>query len=245
MRIGDGFSWKCRNGNEHWKLVVVRNPLSRCGSPSCLVSTGVVRQQVVDREGGVFYAKMVEMFRKVTRAAHVHVLYHQSCAAKDNADGNGFNTSVQSYAMAVHSDSSRHAAEEAFLRFAVNAVDAKFCKGRFVYINAWRNITTDPIENNHLAVCDETTLVSPDDYLASDLFMPRARLMQYGLSDHNATKHCWYYFPKMEMDEVSLFKQFESDTALLGRMTFHTAFVDPNEIPDAPEHRVSCLSVLS
>ena len=122
--------------------------------------------------GGVFYVKMVEMSRKVTGAAHVHVFHHQSRAAKDNADGNGFNTSVQPYAMAVHSDSSRHAAEEAFLRFAGNAVDAKLCKGRFVYINAWRNITTDPIENNHLAVCDETALVSPDDYLTSDLFMP-------------------------------------------------------------------------
>ena len=50
-------------------------------------------------------------------------------------------------------------------------MDAKFCKERFVYINAWRNITTDPTENNHLAVCDETSLVSADDNLASDLFM--------------------------------------------------------------------------
>ena len=113
----------------------------------------------------------------------------------------------------------------------------KFCKGRFVYINAWRNITTDPTENNHLAVCDETSLVAPDDYLASDLFMPGARLMQYGLNDHNAAKHRWYYFPKMQMDEVLLFKQFDSDTALPGRMTFHTAFVDPTVRPDAPERQ--------
>jgi len=83
----------------------------------------------------VYYAEMVEMFKKVTGAAHVHVFHHQLRAAKDNSDGNGFNTSVQPYAMRVHSDSSRHAAEEAFLRFAGNAVDAKFCK----------NITTDPI----------------------------------------------------------------------------------------------------
>ena len=185
--------------------------------------------------GGVFYVRMVDMFRKVTGAAHVHVSHRQLRATKDNADGNGFNTSVQPHAVAVHSDSSRHAAEEAFLRFAGNAVDAKFCKRRFVYINARRNITTDPIENNHLAVCDETSLVAPDDYLALDLFMPGARLMQYGLSDHNAAKHRWYYFPKMQMDEVLLFKQIDSDTALPGRMTFHTAFVDPTVRPDAPE----------
>ena len=40
-------------------------------------------------------------------------------------------------------------------------------KGVLVYINAWRNITTDPIENNHVAVYHKTYLVSPDDNLAS------------------------------------------------------------------------------
>ena len=134
-----------------------------CGSFSCLVSTAAVGQQFIDREGGVFYVRMVELFKKVTGVAHVHVSHHQ--------------------------------------------------------------------------LCDETSLVSPDDYLASDLFMPGARLMQYGLSDHNAAKHRWYYFPKMQMDDVLLFKQFESDTALPGRMTFHTAFVDPTVRPDVLERQ--------
>ena len=61
--------------------------------------------------------------------------------------------------------------------------------------------------------------------------------MQSGLRDHNAAKRRWYYFPKIQMDVVSQFKQFESDTALLGRMTFHTAFVDPIVIPDDPERQ--------
>ena len=106
-------------------------------------------------------------------------------------------------------------------------------KRRFVYINAWRSITTNPIENHYFAVCNETALVSSDVYLASDLFVPGTRLMQYGLRDHNAAKHRWYYFQKMQMDEVLLFKQFDSDTALAGRMTFHADFVDPTVRPDA------------
>ena len=70
--------------------------------------------------------------------------------------------------------------------------------------------------------------MAPDDYLASDLFIPGGfRLKQDGLSDHNAAKHRWYYFLKMHMDVVLLFKQFDSDTAFPGRMTFHTAFVNP------------------
>ena len=152
------------------------------------------------------------MIKKVTGEVHIHVFHQQLRDAKDNADGNRFNTSVQPYVVAVH-NSSRYPAEEVFLRFAGNTVDAKFCKGRFVYINAWRNITTDPIENNHLAVYDETSLVSPDDNLASDLFLPGARSMQYGLSDHNVAKRRWYNFPKIQMDVELQFKQFASDTA--------------------------------
>ena len=58
---------------------------------------------------------------------------------------------------------------------------------------------------------------------------------QYGLSDHNAAKHRWFYFLTMQMDAVLLFKQFESDTTFPVRMTFHTAFVVPIARPDAPE----------
>ena len=119
---------------------------------------------------------MLEMFKKVTGAAHVHISHNHFRDAKDKSDGNGLNSSVQPYAMAVHCVSSQHAAEEAFLRFAGNAADAKFCKGNFMYINALRNITRDPTENNHLAVCDETSLVSSNDYLVSDLFMPGAKV---------------------------------------------------------------------
>ena len=46
-----------------------------------------------------------------------------------------------------------------------------------------------------------------------------------------------YFFPKMQKDDVLLFKQFDSDTKLPGRMTFHTAFVDPTVRPDAPERQ--------
>ena len=88
-------------------------------------------------------------------------------------------------------------------------------------------------------------LWSSNDYLVSDLFIPEARFTQYGLSDHNAAKHRWYYFPKMQMDEVLLFKQFETDTSLPGCMTFHTAFVDPTVRPDGPERQsIECRAFL-
>ena len=115
-----------------------------------------------------------------------------------------------------------------------------------MYINAWRNITTDPIENSHLAVCNVTSLVAPDVYLASDLFMPGARLVQHGLCDHTAAKHRRFYCSKIRVDEVLLFKQFGSGTALPGRLTFHTVFVVPTARPDAPERQsIECRALQS
>ena len=131
VRNAGGFSCEWNNGNELWDLVVVRNFFARSGSSSCLVSTTAVGQQFVDREGSVFYVKMLEMIKKVTGAVHVHVFHHQVRDAGDNADGNGLNTSVQPYVVAVHNNSSRYAAEEVFLRFPGNSVDAKFCKRAF------------------------------------------------------------------------------------------------------------------
>ena len=47
--------------------------------------------------------------------------------------------------------------------------------------------------DNHLAVCDETSLVSPDDYIPCDLFMGLGgSIVQYRLAERNAKKHRWY-----------------------------------------------------
>ena len=99
------------------------------------------------------------------------------------------------------------------------------------------NITADPLGNNHLAVCNVTSLVAPDVYLASDLFIPGARLVQHGLSVHTGANHRRFYCSKIQVGEVLLFKQFGSDTALSGCLTFHTAFVVPAARPDAPERQ--------
>ena len=84
--------------------------------------------------------------------------------------------------------------------------------------------------------------------LASDLFTPGGRLTQYGLTDHNAVKHRWYYLPTMQMDGVLPFKRSDSDTVLTGCMAFHVALADPTVRPDSPESehrgRLPCLSAL-
>jgi len=184
--------------------------------------------------GKDYYEEIAELFKKTTGAEEVIVFHHQvRNAEKNNGSIKNINTSIQGYAKYIHSDTHPASAEDQFKNMA-SGLDKKYRTGRFLYINAWRNISETPIGNNHLAVCDETSLVSPDDYITSDLFGHGYSIQQYGLLDRNSAQHRWYYFSNMKKDEVLLFKQWDSDTSLSGRVTFHTAFTDPNAPKDTP-----------
>ena len=63
--VGDEFSCKRSNGNELWSLLVARNHVAKYGILFCWDSTAAVGQQLVDREGGVSYVKLSELFKKV------------------------------------------------------------------------------------------------------------------------------------------------------------------------------------
>jgi len=104
--------------------------------------------------------------------------------------------------------------------------DKKTRYKRYLYLNAWRNISEDPIENDHLAMMDERTAVKPDDYVTKDLFGPGYSVVQYALSARHADQHKWYYFPAMEKDECILFKQTDSDWTKPGRTCFHMSAHD-------------------
>ena len=70
-------------------------------------------------------------------------------------------------------------------------------------------------------------------------------VQQYKLLDDNAAAHRWYYFSRLQKDEVPwimttvsghsfqvlLFKQWDSDPNLSGRVCFHTSFHDDNAPP--------------
>lgn len=96
-------------------------------------------------------------------------------------------------------------------------------KRRFMEINVWRPIR-GPLEDTPLAVCDART-VDPDDLIATDLIYPDKVGETYSLA-HNP-EHRWFYFPRMQKNEVVLIKGYDSDTANLGRFTPHTGFDDP------------------
>jgi len=184
----------------------------------------------------VYYSEMEKLIKEKTGAAHVMMFHHQVRARDHNASPEtGTVSTVQPYAAAIHSDSHPKSARDLFRTFA-GGLDAKYHKGRFLYINAWRNISDTPIGNDHLAVLDETSIVKPDDYIVSEFYDKMVSLQQYSLLDVNSSQHKWHYFSAMKKNEVLLFKQFDSDTTLKGRLCFHTSFNDPNA-PECPDRQ--------
>jgi len=191
-----------------------------------------------------YYDEMKALFTKVTGSPHVTIFHHQvrnqeKVQGMVQADGSlSTSTPVQPYATdSIHTDSTCFHAE-GFFQQMVGSQPEECRRGRFLYINAWRNIAQEPILDNHLAVLDERSLVKPDDYVQGMLHGVGYEVLQYSLSSRNAHNHRWYYFPKMTMDEVLLFKQWDSDPQLSGRVCFHTAISDPSA-PDGASARQS------
>jgi hypothetical protein len=195
----------------------------------------------------VYYKEMEGLLRHHLGATKVVVYMHVVRNEAKTGDGSP-GGSVRGYSHGVHVDYAPSWAELTFaealdgIRQNPASVDhdddhwMRYTTGRFVVINAWRNISPCPIEQNPLAVCDETSLVKPDDYLPGDFYRdaPIPITKTYRLASRNARQHKWYYFPRMRRDEVVLMKQFDSDTTLSGRSCFHTAFNDPTASASAP-----------
>jgi len=197
-----------------------------------------------DKVKSIYYPEIAKLVKEKTGAEHVVVFHHQVRAKTHNASAEtGVVSTIQPYAYGVHSDSHPNSAKDVFKMFA-RGLDKKYHKGRFLYINAWRNITDTPIGNDHLAVCDERSVVKPDDYIVAEFHDKMTSLQQYKLLDFNKDNHDWFYFPGMRKNEVLLFKQFDSDTKLKGRLCFHTAFNDPNaeECPERQSVEARCMA---
>jgi hypothetical protein len=94
---------------------------------------------------------------------------------------------------------------------------------RYAEFNIWRP-TNGPVLRDPLAVLDSSTL-GPDDVMVCK---SEAGDVQFGVYN---PAHRWYYVPKMETNEILIFKCYESAQDGRARFTLHSAF----EHPETPE----------
>jgi hypothetical protein len=96
-------------------------------------------------------------------------------------------------------------------------------KHRYAIINVWRPVR-GPLEEAPLALCDARS-VAPADLVGNDQIY-RDRIGEtYTVAF--SPNHRWYYFPRMQTNEVALIKSYDSATDGTARFAPHSAFDDP------------------
>ncbi len=141
------------------------------------------------------------------------------------------------------------------------AVDRALSEGgRFAIINVWRNIADEPVATHPMAFCDGQSVV-PEDLVVFEIHY-EDRIGENYFAKYSSD-HKWFYYPAVTKDEAILIKQWDSngpmakssgatadasnDTAPCS-FSFHSAFEDPDTLPDAPDRwsiEVRCMVVFS
>ena len=119
----------------------------------------------------VYYREISKALKAVTGAKAVQIFHHQiRNPERNNGSSSNVNTSVQGYASRIHLDTAPFGCQETFKHFLNQTEEPELRQGRFMVLNAWRNISDLPIQRDHLALLDETSTVKPDDYITGDFF---------------------------------------------------------------------------
>ena len=200
-----------------------------------------------------YYKEMKKYATEVLGADYADVLHHQLRNSKiaEESNKNPAHGKFANYATAgIHTDASPSSADDLYYYMYKDKpeIASDDSNKRYLYFNIWRSIDSEnPIKNHHLAVCDQTSVVSPEDFMFRDLWMrgpeggpiPWYKVPQYTLNVRHFENHKWYYFPDMVKDEIICFKQADSDYRNKGRMTFHCAVEDPNaSVNDPPRQSI-------
>lgn len=199
----------------------------------------------VERIRTVYYEEMCRLVQEATGAQTVIAMTHQvrneskalELLGGDKTKIPRYKTNapdvpaIDGYAVHAHADFSdktaARTAREQLYRITPAASRKAHARGRYVMINAWRNISeSEPIRNHHLAMLDGSTLCLEDIVLV-DMYYDTFSSECVQVTHRSSARHRWLYFPDMRQEEVLLFKQYDSDRGRAVRYAVHCAFEDP------------------
>jgi hypothetical protein len=174
----------------------------------------------------VYYPEVERLLKEATGAEKVVIFDHQvrniELARRGEKD-------VREYGKVVHNDYTAKSGPRRVRDHLPPAEADERLKNRFEEINVWRPIH-GPIESTPLALCDARS-IEAKDFVPSDLVY-RERVGETYRFTYNPN-HRWFYFPRLERNEVILLKCYDSKEDGRARFTAHTAFEDPTSPPDA------------
>ena len=173
----------------------------------------------------VYYPECERVMQQATGAARVvafdHIVRNAAMSAKDKI--------IKIPAKRVHNDYTAWSAQQR-VRDLMGDEAEELLKHRFAINNLWRPIR-GPVLESPLTLCDAQSL-SVENLIASDLRYPDRTGETYAIT-YNPDQR-YFYFPKMQADEVVLIRCYDSALDGAHRFSAHTGFDDPTSPPDAP-----------
>jgi hypothetical protein len=174
----------------------------------------------------VYYPECGRIMKEATGATRVVVFDHiVRNEAKAAIKGSG----VKMPAGRIHNDYTAKSAPQR-VRDLMGEEAEELLKHRFAIVNLWRPIR-GPLLKSPLALCDAQSLADAN-LISSDLRYPD-RTGEIQAITYNPAQR-YFYFPRMQSDEVVLIRCFDSALQGPARFSAHGAFDDPQSPPDAP-----------
>lgn len=174
----------------------------------------------------VYYPECQRVMKEATGAARVvafdHIVRNAAMAAIKGSQ-------IKLPAKRVHNDYTAWSSPQR-VRDLMGAEAEELLKHRFAIINLWRPIR-GPLLESPLTLCDAQSL-SEENLIPSDLRYPDRTGETYSIT-YNPDQR-YYYFPKMQANEVVLIRCFDSALEGPHRFSAHTGFDDPNSPAAAP-----------
>ena len=179
-----------------------------------------------DEVKATYYPEVERLLKEATGAEKVVVFDHQ---VRNLVLAKRGEKNAREYGKAVHNDYTAKSGPRRVRDHLPPAEADERLQHRFAEINVWRPIR-GPIESTPLAVCDSSS-IDPKDFVPSDLVY-RDKVGETYRFTYNPN-HRWFYFPRLEPNEVILLKCYDSKEDGRARFTAHSAFEDPTSAPDA------------
>lgn len=173
----------------------------------------------------VYYPEMEAIVKQATGCSEVLVFDHTIRIDDENIQTS---RKVRGPVRNMHNDFTDNSVVQR-VRDLLPADEAEQRLGkRFGSINVWRPIT-GPVETSPLAICGWDTLDEGNLIPAERRYNDRIGGVLH--LSHNPEQR-WFYFPKMEREEIVLLKCFDSLGDGTAKWTCHGSFKDP----DTPEN---------
>jgi len=174
-----------------------------------------------DEVRSVYYPEMEEIVKQATGCSKVVVFDHTIRVDDENTQAD---RKVRGPVKNMHNDFTRNSAPQRVHDLLPPDEATERLGKRFGSINVWRPII-GPVETSPLAICGWDTLDESNLIPAERRYKGRIGGV---LHLCHSPEQRWFYFPKMEREEVVLLKCFDSLEDGTAKWTCHGSFKDPN-----------------